>query len=47
MMGMQYTICQQATNRFRPLELTKHHPKCPLTEHVRDVKDVIVSYNGK
>jgi len=24
-------ICQRATNRFRPLELTKHHPKCPLT----------------
>ena len=25
-------ICQWATNRFRPSELTKHHPRCPLTE---------------
>ena len=24
-------ICQQATNRFKPSELTKHHPRCPLT----------------
>ena len=31
MMGMRYTICQQATNRFRPSELTKYHPRCPLT----------------
>jgi len=31
MMGMQYTICQWATNRFRPSELTKHHHRCPLT----------------
>ena len=30
-MGMQYTICQQATNRFRPSELTKYYPRCPLT----------------
>ena len=25
-------ICQQATNRFRPSKLTKHHPRYPLTE---------------
>jgi len=31
MMGMRYIICQQATNRLRPLELTKHHPRCPFT----------------
>jgi len=31
---MQYTICQWATNRFRPSELTKHHPRCPLTSWV-------------
>jgi len=30
-MEMQYIICQQATNRFRLSELTKHYPKCPLT----------------
>jgi len=32
MMEMRYTICQQATNRFRPSELTKHYPRCPLIE---------------
>jgi len=31
MIGMQYMICQQATNRFRLSELTKHYPRCPLT----------------
>jgi len=31
-MGMQYTICQWATNRFRPSELTKHHPECSLIQ---------------
>jgi len=31
MMGMRYMICQWTTNRFRPSELTKHHPRCPLT----------------
>ena len=30
-MGMRYMICQQATNRFRPSELTKHYPRCSLT----------------
>ena len=32
-MGMRYTICQQATDRFRPSELTKHHPRCPFTDN--------------
>jgi len=31
-------ICQQATNRFRPSELTKHHPRCPLTGVTKEVK---------
>jgi len=32
MMGMRYMNCQQATNRFRPSELTKQCPRyCPLT----------------
>jgi len=29
---MQYMIYQWTTNRFRPSELTKHHPRCPLTK---------------
>ena len=33
MIGIQYTICQWATNRFRPSELTKHHPRYLLTFH--------------
>jgi len=31
-MGMRYTICQWATNRFRPSELTKHHPECSFIQ---------------
>jgi len=30
-METQYTICRWAINRFRPSELTKRHPRCPLT----------------
>ena len=38
-MGMQYVICQWATNRFRPSELTKHHPRCPLTVKLLQIRD--------
>jgi len=40
-MGMRYMICQQATNRFRPSELTKHYPRCPLTELMLRPREVI------
>ena len=47
---MQYTICQWAINRFRPSELTKHHPRCPLTvmmplfECLKDYKKFFIIY---
>ena len=31
-------ICQQATNRFRPSELTKHYLRCPLTTTMKHLE---------
>ena len=42
---MRYMLCQQATNRFRPSELTKHYPRCPLTVITFDVAQFFPSLN--
>jgi len=35
---MQYMICQQTTNRFKPSELTKCYPRCPLTTTMKHLE---------
>jgi len=41
---MRYTICQWAINRFRPSELTKHHPRCSLTLQVQVNKENLIEF---